>query len=158
MNEEIWMENQKILCPNCSAEIDNNSKQCPYCNAYLGALKEEDFAPASPEVVEIPDVHIDEAIEEYIETVASVKETAEEPTIDTLPDPFFADANDTVPPTIEGSVVSETAELPKASAPTHNGNNSTQINKWVWITVAVLVVLLLCCCGLIALFALMLGV
>lgn len=149
------MENQNILCPNCSAKIDKNSEQCPYCNAYLGALKETDFIPVSPEVVEIPDGH--EVVEHHIDTVASMKDVTESLAADTLPDPFFADEKDTVPPAIEDSVVSETAELPKASIPTHKDSNSTQINKWVWITVAVLVVLLLCCCGLISLFAVMLG-
>lgn len=146
------MENQKIVCPNCSAEIDKNSEQCPHCNAYLGALKEEDFTPASSDVIEIPDIH-----EEHKAAVASVKETAESLTADALPDPFFIDANDSVPPAIEGTVVSETAELPKGSIPAHTSDNSSQVNKWVWITVAVLAVLLLCCCGLISLFAVMLG-
>lgn len=146
------MENQKILCPNCSAEIDQNSEQCPRCNAYLGALKAEDFTPVSADGIEIPDIH-----EEQKGAVASAKETAESLTADTLPDPFFIDANDSVSPATEGAVVSETAGLPKESIPAHTSDNSGQVNKWVWITVAVLVVLLLCCCGLISLFGVMLG-
>ena len=150
------MENQKKICPNCSAEIDLNSEQCPSCNAYLGALKEEDFTETTV-AADAPDEHIEQIVDDYNQAVDSVKETAESLTADTLPDPFFIEASDNPSPTIEGSVVTDTDELPKVSMPAHTTSNNSNVNKWVWITVAVLVALLLCCCGLIALFAVMLA-
>lgn len=144
------MEDQKKVCPNCSAEISYDTEICPSCNAYLGALKADDFSQLTTDT---PAVESSAPVEESAEipdgadnTAEPVKESVETLAADSLPDPFFVDADEQK----EDAPVAETAELPRTSAPAQGVNSSNQTAKWIWIAVAAVIVLLLCCCGLMA--------